>query len=116
MINNILIQLLNELYFFISNFYFHLNIFILLTICQILIQCFYNVILINLSIIIVFFLFFITSFKYDLNIDLYLGFKLNSFYIFIFYIKKMFFEVMNNIYDYLLEHMYMCMCIEKLNE
>jgi len=85
--NNILnIKFFNELFFFFSDFYFILNIFLLLFIGLIFTKYLYslynNVLLIDLSILNVFFLFFFNYFLYGLNIDLYLGFKLNCFYIF----------------------------------
>lgn len=84
--SNILnIKFYGELYFFLSDFYFLLNIFLLLLVglffTRILFSLYSNVLLIDLSILSVIFLMFFNCYLYDLNIDLFLGFKLNSFYI-----------------------------------
>src|ERR1700712_3617825 len=85
--NNILnIRFFSELYFFLSDFYFILNIFLLLFLGLIFTKYLYslynNVLLIDLSILSIFFLLFFNYFLYDLNIDLYLGFNLNTFFVF----------------------------------
>jgi len=86
MINIFNIKYYGELFFFLSDLYFLLNIFLLLIIGLIFTKYLYslynNVLLIDLSILSIFFLFFFNYFLYDLNIDLYLGFNLNTFYIF----------------------------------
>jgi NADH:ubiquinone oxidoreductase subunit 2 (subunit N) len=95
MTNSILnIKFFSELFFFLSDFYFILNIFLLLFLGLIFTNYLYslynNVLLIDLSILGVVFLFFFNYFLYDLNIDLFLGFKLNSFYIFFKFIMLFF--------------------------
>ena len=86
MINILNIKFYSELFFFLSDFYFIINIFLLLFIGLIFTKYLYslynNVLLIDLSILSIFFLLFFNYFLYDLNIDLFLGFKLNAFYIF----------------------------------
>jgi len=88
------IKFFSELFFFLSDFYFILNIFLLLFLGLIftkyLHSLYTNVLLIDLSILSVIFLFFFNYFLYDLNIDLFLGFKLNSFYVFFKFIMLFF--------------------------
>ena len=69
----------SELFFFLSDFYFIINIFLLLFIGLIFTKYLYslynNVLLIDLSILGILFVMVFNYFLYDLNIDLYLGFN-----------------------------------------
>jgi hypothetical protein len=79
-------KIFSELFFFLSDFYFILNIYLLL-IGLIFTKCLYslynNVLIIDLSILSIIFLLFFNYYLYDINIDLFLGFKLIIFYVFI---------------------------------
>jgi NADH:ubiquinone oxidoreductase subunit 2 (subunit N) len=79
------IKFIGEVYFFLSDIYFVINIFLLLFLGLIFTKYIYslyiNVVLIDLSILSVIYLFFFNFYLYDLNIDLFLGFRINSFYI-----------------------------------
>src|SRR5947199_383670 len=88
MINIFNIKYYGELFFFLSDLYFLLNIFLLLIIGLIFTKYLYslynNVLLIDLSILSIFFLFFFNFFLYVLNFYLYLVFILIFFFIFFF--------------------------------
>lgn len=79
------IKFFGEIYFFLSDIYFIINILLLLLIGLFFtkyIQSLYiNVIIIDLSLLSVIFLIFFNFYLYDINIDLFLGFRINSFYI-----------------------------------
>src|ERR1700709_1054378 len=80
------VKFFSELFFFLADLYFILNIFLLLFIGLIFTKYLYslynNVLIIDLSILSIGFSLFFNYYLYDINIDLFLGFKLNSFYIF----------------------------------
>src|ERR1700694_81983 len=80
------IKFFSEKFFFLSDIYGILNIFLLLFIGLIFIKYLYslynNVLIIDLSILSIIFLLVFNYYLYDINVDLFLGFRLNSFYIF----------------------------------